>query len=1334
MNKKTLVTYSYMILVLFYSGFSASSPVNYFKKLHQDSPANTTALIEDDSGLLWVGSKSGVYTFDGYQFRYQASINQSLSDTRVTNFNIVNNNLVISTESGLNFVNLNDKTVKKYSPDEESGNLSGHFVGGSLFDNKFYVINRKGDLFEFDTHLSLLSKKDISLKTELFVYKVLPCDSSLYFATSDGLYFVPKSGSKIKEVDNSLTSNKAVVDLLCHKKELLVVTNDKIININSSDEIVDISEISDNSDRLSLIAKAQNKLFVVTFNGELIELIFEDSVFKGVVDSNYLGFVTGIYSIKKNELWLTTMGDGLAFKSIKRELSNSLEYNKELESCNIKKGIYGTVFDRSDLVFTAYNSGVYRWNLNNKHCQSERDDSGRKKVSGFYPIARLDNNQYAIGTAGYGLLLLNKHDESLINSRVNQEIAFNNINAVMTVNNLIYLGTMHGLIKFEPKSKSFEVIKFDGKDEALVNRIHTLEKATGGLLLGTDNGLYFYDFKNNKIVSVISTNSGRVYAVSVLNEYSVIYSVEGKGIFSFELNGNKAINHKQISKQVSAYSMLQDAKNRIWIGSDKGMHVYVNKRLIKLGVDFGLNEGSYDVGASASANKDKLAFPTNNGLMIVYPEYLSLTTEVKSPVVTQLSYLKGIENFDFDYSFNGEKLSSINELRLSYEHALLKLFVSSFEYKYSKSLTVHYRIEGLVDKWEELSSGSPIVLNRLPIGTYTLSLKTSYLGGISESSVNTIQLIIEPPWYYNDIAKSTYVALILLIILLFYYYKTRSLRRRAQALQSAVDQRTSELNKEKRNVEYLLQSKNKEFANVSHEFRTPLTLVLGPVSRLLEKEENADKKSKLQLVKRNTYRLMRMVDQLIYMEKARINKAVVKKPVAVSPIFKFITDSFEDLCLLKNIKLKVSYDEDIWCLATKESVEKVLLNLLSNALKYTPEYGVISVSLKKLDEKFEFSVEDTGYGIPADMHEFVFNRFERVIDKNSESITGAGIGLSLVKELLDEHNGSIELKSIYGSGSLFTVYWPIIEAPDNSLAIDDLSSDAIDMELESLKEYTQTTMPKSEPTTEADGSGKPLVLLIEDNRDMRQYIEEIISAKFSCITAKDGEEGIALAKEHIPDLIISDVMMPKQDGFQVSQNLKDDEKTSHIPIILLTARGDKESRLTGWEKNVDEFLIKPFDEDELLIRIDNLLSIREILKSRFNQEVVSSSINGDAKDISGLQHADQLFIDKVNVQIDENYGNSKFSASSLAESIGYSDRQLQRKMKNLIDLSPSEYLKHIRLNKALQKLKSGQVIKMVAFDCGFSTLPHFSNCFKAKFGITPKQAQYKSALKKDFNI
>ena len=393
--KKLLTIYSGLLLLTVYSGICASSSVNYFKKLHPDSPANTTALIEDSSGLLWLGSKSGVYTFDGYQFRYQASINQSLSDTRVTNLNIVNNNLVVSTESGLNFVNLNDKTVKKYSPDEESGNLSGHFVGGSLFGNKFYVINRKGELFEFDTHLSLLSKKDISLKTELFVYKVLPCDSSLYFATSNGLYFVPKSGSKIKEVNNSLTSNKTVVDLLCHKKELLVVTNKKVININSSDEIVDISEISDNSDRLSFIAKDQNKLFVVTFNGELIELMFEDSVFKGVVDTDYLGFVTGIYSIKKGELWLTTMGEGLAFKSIKSELSNSLEYNKELESCNIKKGIYGTVFDRSDLVFTAYNSGVYRWNFDSKHCQSVRYDSGQKRVVGFYPIARLDSNQFA---------------------------------------------------------------------------------------------------------------------------------------------------------------------------------------------------------------------------------------------------------------------------------------------------------------------------------------------------------------------------------------------------------------------------------------------------------------------------------------------------------------------------------------------------------------------------------------------------------------------------------------------------------------------------------------------------------------------------------------------------------------------------------------------------------------------------------------------------------------------------------------------------------------------------------------------------------------------------
>lgn len=1273
-----------------------------------------------------------MFRYDGQHYIVIADESSGLIDNRVRHISEDVARLTLATEQGLTVISKQTERMRSFSPASEIA-LDNALVASFLHNDEVIAIARSARIYRLSTELELQQSK--VLQDGLIAYKALRCGlDNIYIATSQGLIDYDLIQQQAEFVALPAIGAEPIVDLACKDSNLFVASNSHVVSLKQDSSLLTLSDFSAN-DRIQAFAIDANHLTVATFNSYLLRFVTDAASATALQLSaqSRAPDVRQLLPTGNGEIWIATSSEGL-LRIIDSEQYSQLINSATRAGCPaIDAEVYSVAKQRDELLISTYAQGIYRYSPDEQKCQPYLPQLAQQNSLLYENVVALHyhaSGAVFIGSARKGLRIVQNGQVQYFSSRNGYEAAFDNINRIQSINDQVVLSTMAGLIVLDPNSLEYNIYTDNSSNRKLINRISVVAPFGQNLILGTDYGVLLFDLNSREFSGEqFFPIKGTVYDLAIDSQGHLVYSVEGKGVYQAQLNTNlEDTNSKLLIRNSTAYSIVRDAADRFWLATSQGIYRYHARmdEALLLTAEYGLQAIDHNTGGIYDAANNQVIIPSVNGVRVINVDQFDESKVVNSPVLSQISYLSQHKNITHSLALEQQPLAQLEQLQLDYDHSLLRLKVSNYELQFPRSTKIRYRLEGVIDDWVELEFGEAIILNRIPTGSYRLLLNSLSLNGTWNESVRSLPINILPPWYLTTTAKVSYLVIALLLALLFFQIKTRALQKRAQLLAKAVDVRTQELAQEKRNVEHLLQTKNREFANVSHEFRTPLTLVLGPVSRLLEKEEAEEKRSKLELVKKNTFRLMRMVDQLIYLEKLRVNKALKRKPIPVSQLFKFITDSFEDLCLLRNIKFRVEYERDIWCLSTKESVEKVMLNLLSNALKYTPEYGEIVARLESCQESFVFSVSDTGYGIAPDQQERVFERFERVNDENSESITGAGIGLSLVKELLDQHEATITLVSELGKGSQFTVTWPTIEAPEDANEMDILGSDALELELETLRGQS------SQPTTQADNlaaaddsDSRALVLVIEDNPDMRSYIQETVQNRYRCITAKDGAEGIELAKEQIPDLIISDVMMPKQDGFAVSETLKSNEKTSHIPIILLTARGDKESRMTGWQKNVDEYLTKPFDEDELLIRIDNLLSIREILKQRFAERVAKGAEEsaGSPLQEDEISRIDQKFLAKLDAVLADGYADNQFNAAKLAEVLGYSERQLQRKLKSLIDFSPNEYLRHYRLNQALKKLQEGELIKVVAFDCGFTTVPHFSSCFKAKFGMTPKQAQ-----------
>jgi signal transduction histidine kinase/DNA-binding response OmpR family regulator len=608
-------------------------------------------------------------------------------------------------------------------------------------------------------------------------------------------------------------------------------------------------------------------------------------------------------------------------------------------------------------------------------------------------------------------------------------------------------------------------------------------------------------------------------------------------------------------------------------------------------------------------------------------------------------------------------------------------------------------------------------------------------------------------------------------------YRVRRLRTRQKELGELVEVRTRDLKKQyvelekaRQKIEHakeLIEAKNKQledqsgklkemdiiksrfFANISHEFRTPLTLIMGPLEQMIAAcpENDPEKKKRLALMMRNAHRLLRLINQLL--ELSKLDSGKMKLQAVKTPVISFIkaiSDSFRLLADQKKIGLvfhtrQKNEEDDILLYIDPRKMEDIMSNLLMNALKFTPPEGQVTVSVKPqagAPEFVEISVSDTGPGMPAEQSAHIFDRFYQADATYEMHQKGSGIGLALAKELVELHQGTIQVHSREAQGAEFVIRLPVgdahlkpveiagsLESPHQPEVrggpadhMGGVPADIQDLPDESVQEEHEEEVINGNENENGNENGKDIVLVVEDSADVREYIRGSLEPLHTVMEAKDGREGIRKAVDIVPDLIISDIMMPRANGYELCRELKNNIKTSHIPIILLTAKASEENIIRGLETRADDYITKPFSTTILLARIKNLIDLR-----RHMQQTVQRDMALQPAEIP-VSSIDQKFITELQEMIEKNLSDTLFSVEKLGKKLYMSRASLYRKIFALTGESPREFIKSYRLKRGAQLLKDnfGNVTE-VAFEVGFSSTAYFTKCFKEKFHQLPHAYQ-----------
>ncbi|MFA5831861.1 MAG: ATP-binding protein [Bacteroidota bacterium] len=637
---------------------------------------------------------------------------------------------------------------------------------------------------------------------------------------------------------------------------------------------------------------------------------------------------------------------------------------------------------------------------------------------------------------------------------------------------------------------------------------------------------------------------------------------------------------------------------------------------------------------------------------------------------------------------------------------LLEIEILARNIDSSKGLNVYYHLEGSDPQVRILRRNSSYVYysyTDLKPGTYQLIIQPQDEAGIiGHTNRISIDISVFPYWYQREWAFILFAFGVLAITFALYRTRVRRILLEQKLL-------TEHLQTEKLNE--LNQLKSRFLANVSHELRTPLSLILGPTEHLLSRTNDNEGVEQLGLIKRNAQRLMRMIELLL--QYSRLESGTIKLRVSqedVVPILRRITGYFSSPAAKKQIELRfITEEEHIDGLFDAEKIEHILQNCISNAIKFTPAGGSIEVRVKHDRMNLILTVKDTGEGISPEHLPHVFERFYRI--DATHKTEGTGIGLSLSKELVEIHHGTILLESEFGKGTVVTLHIPL-----SGYAYSEISSQLNGTTVSARQKHEPLSAIVAEQFIETDD--RPIILIAEDNEDARIFIRSQLSKQFTILEAVDGEEALNKTKFQIPDLVISDVMMPKKDGRELCKELKQDERTCHIPVILLTALADKEDKIKGLTTGADDYLVKPFDAQELLTRVRNLLENRKILREAFGKTVPLKP--GEIPIVS----LDDTFLQKALIIINRHISNPEFGVEMFAQEIFLSRTQLHRKLKAITNFSANDFIRHLRMIRAKELLEHNTgTIAEIADSVGITNHSYFAKCFQDQFGILPNEVR-----------
>ena len=636
-----------------------------------------------------------------------------------------------------------------------------------------------------------------------------------------------------------------------------------------------------------------------------------------------------------------------------------------------------------------------------------------------------------------------------------------------------------------------------------------------------------------------------------------------------------------------------------------------------------------------------------------------------------------------------------------------------------------------------------VTYTNLPKGEYVLRVRSTNSDGVWVDNERILDIVILPSFWETPIAYVLYILFILIIILVAVYILFTIYRLKHEV---SVEQQISDI-------------KLRFFTNISHELRTPLTLIAGPVEQVLKNDKlPADAREQLVVVERNTSRMLRLVNQILDFRKIQNKKMKMQvQRVDIVPFVRKVMDNFEAVAEEHRIDFLFQTEkEHLYLWVDADKLEKIVFNLLSNAFKYTPNGKMITMFIREDENTVSIGVQDQGIGIAENKKKSLFVRFENLVDKNLFNQASTGIGLSLVKELVEMHKATISVDSRLGEGSCFKVDFlkgkehydketefilEDAEAPVRMGQVVDIANSSIQSET-LIPDDSEKIEAVYEEDAAKEENSKELMLLVEDNQELREFLRSIFSPMYRVVEAADGREGANKALKYLPDIIISDVMMPEKDGIEMTRELRADMTTSHIPIILLTAKTTIESKLEGLEYGADDYITKPFSATYLQARVENLLMQRKKLQSFYRDSLmhihisagqedapVATDVPSAEEDTSETVSAtlemspnDRKFMDKLVELMEQNMDNGELVVDDLVRELAVSRSVFFKKLKTLTGLAPIEFIKEMRIKRATQLIETGEFnMTQISYMVGINDPRYFSKCFKAQVGMTPTE-------------
>lgn len=1320
-----------VFIFLFFQEIFAQNQISFRQLSVKEglSQNSAIAISQDSTGYLWVATQDGLNKYDGKEFKVFPF--NFLDITRPDYSNL--GKVYTDNDKNLWIIPI-DKRLYKFSPEsEEFQPIPGIEEASTIFQDANKVIwigTYNNGLFRLDERTGAL-KKVLPYSEELTtIYNIAAgYDNQLLLTTDNHIIQFDEGSGTASKLQAISTYNEPILanfsDIVSDKNEVQWIGTfgqGLYFRKNNGAVFQRISELSftdplptdlnildlhlDSKDRL-WIATYGRGLYMVNFNTLQIQHFSADKHNPRAIHYND---ILCIYEDYSNTLWFGTDGAGISYYDEYLEKFNSLTTYQTPENINIDVVRAITVDSTKSIWIGTSGKGLTQFEPSSNSWRTfTKDAIADKGISSDRIMSLLvdEQNEIWIGTQGSGLDIFDGKEFYHYSEDTKIALRASTIWCIYNDKQGRYwLGTReNGLIHFDKNRGEIQRYNFDSKSKNGLssNNIRVItEDDNGNFWLGTEaNGIAFFDtervtFKSYKNVEGENSLSNENIKSLYHDKKGILWiGTNGGGLDAFDTNTNTFYNYTEnhgLANDV-IYAILPDSDGNLWLSSNKGVTKFTEST--------DLNEmpttTNYD-------NYDGLATEFNTGAHHIDKEgnlyyggldgfYWFDPNEIKENKILPKTTITKLDVFNEDFPLT-------SDLVLGHDENTLSFTFSSLQFSLPEKNQYQYRLSNYDEQWINSGNTNFARYSHLPPGDYEFMVKSSNYDGIWNEKPVSYSFSIAQPWYWNIWAKIIYICLLLGgIFAVFRYLKWRWRMNFELQQKEKETQRFKELN----------DFKSKLYTDIAHEFRTPLTLISGPVDAKLGEGglSNTDY-SNFSMIKRNTNRLIGLVDQLLHL--ARLQKGKLKLKVAQGKLGLFLSTlakSFEYSAESKSLNFKIDIQDFGLAWYDEDALEKIVTNLLSNAMKYSPEGGKCDFKASRQGSRLLLSVSNTLESNSEIEVEKLFTRFYQK-DEFSE---GAGVGLALVKELVQLYQGEVSVEIISEKTIQFQVSLPIEKSDLKNFEILSDSKEDFPKKI-SLSDSGLTEGSESENIEDE----LPILLIVEDHKEVREFIGSIWNGSYRIFEAENGKVGMEKALETIPDLIITDVRMPICDGITLCNNLKSDERTSHIPVILLTAGVGEENELKGLISGADDFITKPFKTRILQKRVENLIQIRKSLRDRYSQEVVLQ-----ATDIS-ITKTDEVFLQKVQKVMDEKLSDSEFDSITFCKLVGMSRMQLHRKLMALTGLSTTAFIRSQRLKQAVHILKtSDATINEVAYTIGFNTPSYFIKCFKEVYKKTPSE-------------